>query len=244
MDIVGRLKKFIASTGLQTSQFADRAGIPRPTLSQLLSGRNKKVSNELIDKLHLSFPRLNVLWLLFGEGDMDADALAPTSEPQNADFPAQQPDSEQLNESTINSSEATKANRPTSAGNRTASGSAISTNPEHDSDLYGPRQDYRATHSPVHPTGAPNHTVSSSCAADFEDPVPYGKSSLNSPQASPQPSSTENANSAYMPDCPGVSAQLQRPTTISQRQIAYIMVCYTDSSFEIFNPSDSLKKQQ
>lgn len=56
--------------GLSSTQMADAAGIARPTFSQLLSGRNKKISNELISKLHDAFPELDVMWLLFGEGRM------------------------------------------------------------------------------------------------------------------------------------------------------------------------------
>ena len=70
MDIVGRLKEYIEYLGMQNSQFADKAQIPRPTLSQILNGRNKKISNELIDKLHYAFPNLNIMWLLFGDGEM------------------------------------------------------------------------------------------------------------------------------------------------------------------------------
>lgn len=64
MDFVTRLKQYIEFTGLPVSQFADTAQIPRPTLSQILNGRNKKISNELIAKLHEGFPRLNIIWLL------------------------------------------------------------------------------------------------------------------------------------------------------------------------------------
>lgn len=71
MDIVTRLKAYMDHVGLQISQFADLAQIPRPTLSQILSGRNKKISNELLSKLHTAFPLLNISWLLFGDGDMD-----------------------------------------------------------------------------------------------------------------------------------------------------------------------------
>ena len=34
------------------SQFADNCQIPRPTMSQILNGRNKKISDELISKIH------------------------------------------------------------------------------------------------------------------------------------------------------------------------------------------------
>lgn len=67
--------------GLQISQFADLAQIPRPTLSQILSGRNKKISNELLSKLHAAFPALNISWLLFGDGDMDTVPLTGNASP-------------------------------------------------------------------------------------------------------------------------------------------------------------------
>ena len=57
-------------SGINNSQFADTCEIPRPTLSQLLNGRNKKVSDELISKIHRAYPGLNIMWLMFGDGDM------------------------------------------------------------------------------------------------------------------------------------------------------------------------------
>ena len=41
MDIISRLKTYLNSMNISNSQFADTCGIPRPTLSQLLNGRNK-----------------------------------------------------------------------------------------------------------------------------------------------------------------------------------------------------------
>lgn len=86
MDLVSRLKKYIDHTGLPVTQFADACSIPRPTMSQLLSGRNKKVSNELIAKLHDTFPDLNVLWLMFGQGSMLIGENIAATEPQNPPF--------------------------------------------------------------------------------------------------------------------------------------------------------------
>lgn len=91
MDLVSRLKLYIEKLGLQNSQIADMAGIPRPTLSQLLTGRNKKISNELIEKLHTAFPNLNIVWLLFGEGEMLINPDIKTSEPQKSLFPEETP---------------------------------------------------------------------------------------------------------------------------------------------------------
>jgi transcriptional regulator with XRE-family HTH domain len=93
MDIVSRLKKFLEHAGISNSQFADTCVIPRPTLSQLLNGRNKKVSDEVIAKIHRAYPTLNIMWLLFGDGEMimggdDADQatdnLSATSKPSES----------------------------------------------------------------------------------------------------------------------------------------------------------------
>lgn len=69
-NVAIRLKGFIDEMGLTNSQFADTCGIPRPSLSQILSGRNKKISDVIVGQIHMAFPQLSVLWLLFGEGDM------------------------------------------------------------------------------------------------------------------------------------------------------------------------------
>lgn len=92
MELVDRLKLYMEHIGLPISQFADTAQIPRPTLSQILSGRNRKISNELLEKLHSAFPRLNVSWLLFGDGEMEINGI-PQIVPQ-APQPAEQPKSQ------------------------------------------------------------------------------------------------------------------------------------------------------
>ena len=70
-----RLKVFMDHMGLSNSQFADECGIPRPTLSQLLSGRNKKLSDQILRPIHRKFPQLSLLWLMFGEGDMLSNSM-------------------------------------------------------------------------------------------------------------------------------------------------------------------------
>lgn len=70
MDIISRLKLFLDQNGISNSQFADTCEIPRPTITQLLKGRNKKVSDEVISKIHLAYPALNIMWLMFGDGEM------------------------------------------------------------------------------------------------------------------------------------------------------------------------------
>lgn len=90
MDLVSRLKFFLNHNGITNSTFADTCDIPRPTLSQLLKGRNKKVSDELISKIHLAYPTLNIMWLMFGDGDMIVPNAKSPSTPA-ASQPAENP---------------------------------------------------------------------------------------------------------------------------------------------------------
>jgi len=82
--VTSRLKQFIEHCGLSNSQFADKAGIPRPTLSQLIHGRNKSVNDLLLRKLYENFPDLNISWLLFGVGNMTGNSNMQFSEAQNS----------------------------------------------------------------------------------------------------------------------------------------------------------------
>lgn len=78
-NVAVRLKLFMEHLGLSNSQFADTCSIPRPSLSQLLSGRNKKLSDVVVRQIHEAFPQLSVLWLMFGEGQMLVDSPADPS---------------------------------------------------------------------------------------------------------------------------------------------------------------------
>lgn len=70
MDIASRLTLFRDYLGLTNSELCEKTRIPRPTLSQFLSGRNKRLSDNLAARIHEGYPNLNMMWLLFGEGDM------------------------------------------------------------------------------------------------------------------------------------------------------------------------------
>ncbi|MCM1490588.1 MAG: hypothetical protein NC095_07165 [Muribaculum sp.] len=79
-----RLKLFMDSIGVQSSQFADSCEIPRPSFSQLLSGRNQKVSDILIKKIHAAYPDLSIMWLMFGEGSMKSSSRNQDESPKSA----------------------------------------------------------------------------------------------------------------------------------------------------------------
>lgn len=64
-----RLKVAIQDLGITASEFAEKCGISRATLSQLLTGRNKKISDVIISQIHAAYPDLSIMWLLFNEGE-------------------------------------------------------------------------------------------------------------------------------------------------------------------------------
>lgn len=96
-NVAVRLKHFIDYLSITNSQFADACGIPRPSLSQLLSGRNKKLSDVVVKQIHDQYPRLSVLWLMFGEGEMLVpEPLNPALASEAAKFMDDEPNSESM----------------------------------------------------------------------------------------------------------------------------------------------------
>ena len=65
-----RLKNWMKSEGLKSSQIADNIGANRATISHILSGRNKP-SIDFLQKLLSAYPNLNANWLIIGIGYMN-----------------------------------------------------------------------------------------------------------------------------------------------------------------------------
>lgn len=70
-----RLEFIMKSYNLTPSQFADRAGIQRASVSHILSGRNK-ASLEVLLKIYDSFPGIDMAWLMTGKGDAPSFAVS------------------------------------------------------------------------------------------------------------------------------------------------------------------------
>lgn len=67
--LVQRVKSIISAKNLTASRFADHIGVPRSTISHILSGRNNP-SLELIQKILDHFPEVRTEWLVRGKGPM------------------------------------------------------------------------------------------------------------------------------------------------------------------------------
>ena len=78
--IIDRIKKIISDNGLTSSSFADKIGVPRSSISHVLSGRNNPSLN-LIIKILQSFDEISANYLL--SGDVLAPAQPITYKDQN-----------------------------------------------------------------------------------------------------------------------------------------------------------------
>jgi transcriptional regulator with XRE-family HTH domain len=72
-DMNTRLKQFLAAENISQSQFADTIKVVRASVSHVLSGRNNP-SYEFMRAIMLAYPRLNMEWLMIGEGKMYKNA--------------------------------------------------------------------------------------------------------------------------------------------------------------------------
>lgn len=85
-----RLQQFLNAENMTQSEFADRIGIARASVSHILAGRNKP-SIEMVQKLSESFPALNLEWFINGNGKMyKSDSPASYASIQNAPQPQEQ----------------------------------------------------------------------------------------------------------------------------------------------------------
>lgn len=64
--MVSRIEKIILDHGLSHTEFAEKIGVTRSSLSHIFSGRNKP-SLEVILKIYTAFPEVDLEWLLTGE---------------------------------------------------------------------------------------------------------------------------------------------------------------------------------
>lgn len=64
-----RIRKLLLNEGLTSGAFADEIGVQRSSLSHILNGRNNP-SLDFVIKTKNRFHKLNLTWLLLGEGEM------------------------------------------------------------------------------------------------------------------------------------------------------------------------------
>lgn len=247
--LADRLKSFIATTEYNNSQFADKAGIPRPSLSQILSGRNKKVSNQVLELIHDSFPELSMMWLVFGEGPMlAADAILQTV---NDDISKRMQSLEGEEQRIPGESPDGAFQQPTHPGTASASSSNHPQQGELGVSELGT--------TPLWPSSGTDGGIG--IAADYEEAAEYHKSGYQNPEnttsgsfannqsnhnALTNPSSstyrTVGQNVALETKIRELQMQLEETRTELEeirrrpRKVSQITIYYDDSTFETFVP--------
>jgi len=64
-----QIQEILTKERLSSSQFADRIGVQRSSVSHVLSGRNKP-GFDFIQKILIAFPEIDGDWLITGSGEM------------------------------------------------------------------------------------------------------------------------------------------------------------------------------
>lgn len=209
MDIVSRIKQFMASIGLSSSQLADTCDIPRPTMSQILNGRSKKISDDLISRLHTNFPQLSIMWLLFGEGDMLNSENIKTSEPEGSQK--------------HNHKEAQGADNQINFSDNSFEFHASDQRPEKSDTRHGTFFDgVFEQHVGFDNIKRPVHHQTSNTSTNNRQPE----------RVSDMPEAIGNLFGSLSP-------QADQPTSSESRSVSAIMVFYSDNSYEMFTPSSN-----
>ena len=97
-----RLQQFLTVENITQSQFADRIGVAKASVSHILAGRNRP-GFDFIESMANCYPSLNLEWLITGKGKMfkGQESLPPAQEiisqpSDNAKSPAEKEDDGQL----------------------------------------------------------------------------------------------------------------------------------------------------
>lgn len=80
MNLSAKIELLIQAKKLSASQFADTLGIPRSSISHILSGRNKP-SLDVVQKILIAFPEILAEELLDDKRDLSISAPAPKTTP-------------------------------------------------------------------------------------------------------------------------------------------------------------------
>lgn len=235
MDLVNRLKHYMDTSQVTISQFADRCGIPRPTMSQLMNGRNKRISDEVINKIHNAYPDLSIMWLMFGEGEMGLNQNIQISEPQNEQIPTDLERQSAQNLSVTNP-ESQFSPFTESTPNNLQAEISLFDNPQRDifSTISQPNA---ATTENI-----ANNNASTKSNISFESDTPTAtikseSSSATQINKNTIPSSSPQTNArTIVRDEPQAEYKRIAISPDAHKKITNIVVFYSDNSFQSFSP--------
>ncbi len=77
--VLNRIKKIIEDRNLTNSEFAEKIGVPKSSISHLLSERNKP-SLDLITKISENFEEITLDYLIFGVSEVKKDKIKASND--------------------------------------------------------------------------------------------------------------------------------------------------------------------
>ena len=77
--VLNRIKKIIEDSNLTNSEFAEKIGVPKSSISHLLSERNKP-SLDLITKISQNFEEITLDYLILGVSEVKKDKIKPSND--------------------------------------------------------------------------------------------------------------------------------------------------------------------
>jgi len=86
LNMKDRILQFLESEKISTAEFADKIGVQRSSMSNILNGRNYP-SASFIQKMLQSYPLLDSRWLMIGVGSMNLESGNRTEKLQSAAEP-------------------------------------------------------------------------------------------------------------------------------------------------------------
>lgn len=110
-----KIVTLIEALGFSNTKFADTISVSRPTISHIISGRNKP-SIDIIQKIMAVYPELGYKWFM-DEEDFDPDTLLELGKLQQEDDLSETPQSKSTTTNSENMS--SKNNQPYSNQNNT-----------------------------------------------------------------------------------------------------------------------------
>jgi transcriptional regulator with XRE-family HTH domain len=78
MNLNEKIKRFIIDKDLTSTKFADEIGVPRPSISHILSDRNKP-SLEIVQKMYRRYPELGFNWFIEEEDNAAKNTIQTTN---------------------------------------------------------------------------------------------------------------------------------------------------------------------
>jgi transcriptional regulator with XRE-family HTH domain len=69
MEMMDRIRMLLDAEKINSAKFAEAIGVQRSAISHILAGRNNP-SFDIIQRIALKFPKINLEWLITGKGNM------------------------------------------------------------------------------------------------------------------------------------------------------------------------------